>query len=139
MNRKEFIRTSAAACAVVFVGGGLLESCQKKSLTAADANFTIDLSKSSNSALNNVGGSVTQNDVIVIRTASAMSADSFTALSSVCTHAGCTVGYDKSATRLVCPCHGGVFNLSGDVISRPPTSALRKYNTSLNGEILTIS
>jgi thiosulfate dehydrogenase [quinone] large subunit len=32
------------------------------------------------------------------------------AYSAVCTHAGCTVGYDPAPARLVCPCHGSVYD-----------------------------
>jgi thiosulfate dehydrogenase [quinone] large subunit len=32
------------------------------------------------------------------------------AYSAVCTHAGCTVGYDSSARLLACPCHGAQFD-----------------------------
>ena len=85
------------------------------------------------------GGSITQNNVIIIRTGSSMTADSFTALSSKCTHAGCTVSFNQSSDALICPCHGGKFNTSGKVVSGPPKSALRKYTTSLNGDVLTIS
>jgi thiosulfate dehydrogenase [quinone] large subunit len=48
------------------------------------------------------------------------SADEFVAFSAICTHAGCTVGFDRSATEFVCPCHGSVYNaLTGAVIQGP--------------------
>jgi cytochrome b6-f complex iron-sulfur subunit len=37
------------------------------------------------------------------------------ALSSVCTHMGCTLAYRPEWQDLRCPCHGATFNLSGEL------------------------
>jgi thiosulfate dehydrogenase [quinone] large subunit len=43
--------------------------------------------------------------------------------SAVCTHAGCTVGYQGG--EIVCPCHGGVYNAeTGAVEGGPPPQGL---------------
>lgn len=48
------------------------------------------------------------------------SAGEFVAFSAICTHAGCTVGFDRSAAEFVCPCHGSIYNaLTGAVIRGP--------------------
>jgi thiosulfate dehydrogenase [quinone] large subunit len=49
----------------------------------------------------------------------------FVAFSAVCTHAGCPVQYDQSATQFVCPCHGGVYDArTGQVLQGPPPRPL---------------
>jgi thiosulfate dehydrogenase [quinone] large subunit len=48
---------------------------------------------------------------------------SLTAFSAVCTHAGCTVGYENGV--IVCPCHGGEYDpKTGAVIAGPPPAGL---------------
>ena len=51
------------------------------------------------------------------------------AYSRVCTHAGCSVGYDASAHLLVCPCHGAEFDPAKRAQPLPgsPTSTPLQY------------
>jgi thiosulfate dehydrogenase (quinone) large subunit len=44
----------------------------------------------------------------------------YVAFSAICTHAGCTVGFDKSAERFVCPCHGSEFNATTGAVLQGP-------------------
>jgi len=137
MERKEFIKKSMAMCGLALLPTAIIESCTKQSYAGpSNVNFTLDLSNSANSALTNVGGAmVTSQGIIIIR----QSATTFQALSSTCTHEGCTVGYDATSTHLICPCHGGTFNsTTGAVLSGPPPSALTKYTATLSGNILTV-
>ncbi len=62
----------------------------------------------------------------------------FIALSRVCTHLGCLVGYDKFNNKLVCPCHAGEFDLEGRVLSGPPTKSLTRYSLKIAVDHLTI-
>ncbi len=48
-----------------------------------------------------------------------------TALSPVCTHAGCFVNFNAAEQSWDCPCHGGRFDTSGKVICGPPRKDLR--------------
>jgi thiosulfate dehydrogenase [quinone] large subunit len=57
---------------------------------------------------------------------------SLSAFSAVCTHAGCTVGYQGG--QIVCPCHGGTFDAgSGAVVSGPPPSGLARRKVIESG------
>ncbi len=46
------------------------------------------------------------------------------ALSSKCTHKGCTVGWNADAQVFNCPCHRGQFNADGKNIGGPPPRPL---------------
>lgn len=48
---------------------------------------------------------------------------SYVAFDAVCTHAGCTVQWDRADQMLLCPCHGAVFDpASGAKVLEGPTN-----------------
>ncbi|MFD2287616.1 FAD-dependent oxidoreductase [Pedobacter petrophilus] len=53
-----------------------------------------------------------------------------TALRPVCTHAGCIVNWNNAEKSWDCPCHGGRFSVSGEVITGPPRKELEKVDLS---------
>ena len=58
------------------------------------------------------------------------------ALSAVCTHVRCILGFDRSRRALTCPCHDGRFDLAGQVLSGPPPRPLAAYTVSVRaGEV----
>ena len=138
MNRRELIRNIAAGTATVFIVPTVITSCQKEEIDPdngdpMDENLTIDLNNDDYSALGSAGGWVVVDNTIIINTG-----DGFIALSSVCTHNGCRVSYDHGETNLPCPCHGSIFSTAGAVLQGPASSPLKKYNVTLDGDILTI-
>jgi Rieske Fe-S protein len=54
------------------------------------------------------------------------------ALSATCTHLGCQVRWDARSTTFRCPCHGGVFDAQGNVVSGPPPAPLNRVDTRLD-------
>ncbi len=58
---------------------------------------------------------------------------SFTALSNICTHLGCPVRWDSGRQSFLCPCHNGVFDRQGNVISGPPPRPMDKFQTKVEG------
>jgi cytochrome b6-f complex iron-sulfur subunit len=138
MNRIEFIKNIAAGTITVFVAPVVLTSCEKEPLEPNNVppepdNLTIDLTLEANSDLATAGGFIIKDKIIVINTGAG-----FIALSSVCTHQGCTVAYDHEATNLPCPCHGSVFSTSGSVLNGPAGSPLKEFELQQEGDILTI-
>ncbi|HKN02026.1 MAG TPA: ubiquinol-cytochrome c reductase iron-sulfur subunit [Candidatus Binataceae bacterium] len=45
-----------------------------------------------------------------------------------CTHLGCAYRWEEQAKEFFCPCHAGVFSLTGKVISGPPPRPLDLYS-----------
>lgn len=58
------------------------------------------------------------------------------AISTTCTHLGCTVGL--SETGFACPCHGSRFDVDGTVTGGPAPRPLPWYKATLapNGEVV---
>ena len=71
---------------------------------------------------------------IVINTSS----KGFLAFSKVCTHLGCLVKYDSERQVFICPCHAGIFDLEGNVISGPPPKPLPRFSVRVEGNNLAI-
>ena len=46
------------------------------------------------------------------------------ALSLKCSHLGCSVSWDESKNRFICPCHASEFAMNGNVINPPAPRAL---------------
>ena len=63
--------------------------------------------------------------------------ESVRALHSTCTHLGCRTSYDRKAKRIVCPCHGGVFDVNGAVLEGPPPAPLPTLETRVqDGQVM---
>lgn len=50
--------------------------------------------------------------------------DKVVALSAVCPHLGCAVGWDASAGNFLCPCHDSRFSPAGDKLTGPSERGL---------------
>ena len=61
------------------------------------------------------------------------SGDAVKALDSTCTHLGCRTRVNPEARQIECPCHGGVYDLQGQVIAGPPPQALRELPARVDG------
>ena len=61
----------------------------------------------------------------------------FIFFSSACPHLGCSVSWDAPTKRFKCACHGGAFDLDGNVVAGPPPSPLPRLPWKIeNGEVL---
>ena len=61
----------------------------------------------------------------------------FLALSDICTHQGCEVGWAEVDNLFECPCHGSRFDLQGNVSNGPANRPLNQFQTKVvNGRLL---
>jgi menaquinol-cytochrome c reductase iron-sulfur subunit len=57
----------------------------------------------------------------------------FIAMSNVCTHLGCRVRWIGDEDRFFCPCHNGVYDRQGNVVSGPPPRPLDRFDIQVDG------
>ena len=146
MTRRELINRITIGGITFLVMPSVITSCSKP---AADnpvtppgpggtpppsGNITIDLTDPKYSALNTTGGFTVVQSIIVAN----LGSGNFVALSSVCTHQGCTIAFNSAVNNFPCPCHGSVFSTTGAVVNGPASTPLKAYTVSKSGNILTI-
>jgi thiosulfate dehydrogenase (quinone) large subunit len=63
-------------------------------------------------------------------------ADQVVAYQAVCTHAGCTVGFDPTSGLLACPCHGAAFDprQAGAVVAGPAPTPLAPVRITIGSD-----
>ncbi|SEW50204.1 QcrA and Rieske domain-containing protein [Chitinophaga arvensicola] len=146
MERRAFVSNLGLTFALACTAG--LAACSKggggsdtppPTPGGGSAKLTLNLV----SDLPNVGDFKIENGVIIIRTATGNTAASFSALSSTCTHQGCTVATFNNTSKLIecnAPCgHGSRYTTSGAVNTGPATAALAAYTIKVDGNSLTVS
>jgi Rieske Fe-S protein len=104
-------------------------------------------------ALRSAGGAIAgrpdgfPTPLIVTRLGPATDASAIAALSSLCTHLGCTVlppctpspRCGPVAIGLQCPCHGSSFGLDGTVTAGPATTSLLRYTAEFDGSTVVVT
>jgi cytochrome b6-f complex iron-sulfur subunit len=62
----------------------------------------------------------------------------FLALSSTCSHLGCSVPWNEKERTFPCPCHASVFTMTGDVQSPPAPRALDLHPVAIEGGVVKV-
>jgi Rieske Fe-S protein len=60
--------------------------------------------------------------------------DGYRALLATCRHLGCRVRWNQHAQQFQCPCHGGIYDRQGRVVSGPPPQPLERLNVRVNSQ-----
>ncbi len=58
--------------------------------------------------------------------------------SGVCTHLGCIIHWEEDKQRFYCPCHKGVFDKYGNVVSGPPPRPLDQFEVIVENRLVYI-
>ena len=62
----------------------------------------------------------------------------FLALSSRCTHLGCSVPWNEKTQTFPCPCHASAFDMTGNVQSPPAPRALDLFPVRIEGGVVRV-
>jgi menaquinol-cytochrome c reductase iron-sulfur subunit len=55
--------------------------------------------------------------------------NNFTVFDPHCTHLRCPFYWNDKERKFICPCHNGVFDIDGKVISGPPPRPLDRWES----------
>jgi cytochrome b6-f complex iron-sulfur subunit len=154
-SRRQFCARACQAASLVAVGS-LLPACGGG---GDDGNPTSPTTPVEGQALALVNGSVSGRTVSIPVSSGALAAPgsaalvqsqlggflvfrnsqtSFTVLTAVCTHEGCTVDH-FNGQLYVCPCHGSKYTTGGSVANGPANRSLTTFPSTLSGDTLTFT
>ncbi len=134
-SRRSLLRLGVAAGATSVLAGCRLFGSRKADVVADPQNRTIFLTEEESSNLLASEGGIlikprgVQDKILVIHGKD----DSLHAVSSICTHMGCDVLYDKDLSHIRCPCHGSQYGLDGHNIKGPARRPLKQYDIRNDG------
>ena len=149
-ERREFIKKSGSLAVMSMFGIGFFTSCSKEDMSPdnnnpnppnpdaiaiTDANVKINLAMVGD--LTKAGGwlLLQQINMLVINAGNGQ----YNALTSVCTHSGCTNNWAYTNEVLICTCHDSRFTKTGEVISGPASRALTTFAVNNSNGVLTIT
>jgi cytochrome b6-f complex iron-sulfur subunit len=148
MERKDFLEKLGVGLALICTGCGIA-SCGStpKSEDPQPGNGNGDGGTPGNSLftanldteIREIGTFKIAGGVILVRLAQGNAAGAFTAVQLACTHQGVSVTYNNAQRKFLCPAHGSEFDRTGAVLKGPAATALKEYNVSVNGSLLTVS
>jgi Rieske Fe-S protein len=135
LTRRDFVARSALACAAL-TSLAHLTSCATGIVhsIAPSPEGRLRLRTADFPELRVVGGVATvhvdgeEAPIFVIRTGER----AYLALSSVCTHRGCTV--EATVNGFACPCHGSRYGRGGEVVRGPAARDLRRLAAAIGAD-----
>jgi cytochrome b6-f complex iron-sulfur subunit len=143
MNRREFLMWvgvgGVASYLPVAIAACSPKSTQSKS-SASSARADGFQSVGTVADLDQKGQILNKNfsagTVLVIRDSA--NANKIIAVNPSCTHAGCTVTWEKDKKDFLCPCHDSKFSPEGKVLQGPAKKPLPSYTAKIEGNSILV-
>jgi Rieske Fe-S protein len=147
-ERRDFIKKAGGLTAMAILSGTLLQSCssEEDTLSLSDdinsgtgivlSGNVIEINLDLQTILKNSGGwiLIPEAKLLVVNDGGI-----YKALTSVCTHSACDNQWDLSGGDFICNCHGSKFTTDGVVVAGPANRDLKKFTTSVNANVLTVT
>ncbi len=150
MNRRDFFKTIIAAGsaligsalgipAIAYIVGPALQTGKSKDWLHLGSISKIELGVPTlfKTKLQKQTGWITDEEEITVYALTENGRD-FIAMSNICTHLGCRVRWINERNQFFCPCHNGVYNKQGEVVSGPPPRPLDRYPVKVENDHLFI-
>lgn len=134
MTRRHFLNTVSAVAlgllgsAAAALAGGFLYPIKRRKQPAQFICMDSEIPSGGIRAIQDLSGKT----VLLMR----KSDDRLVAISTVCTHLGCTAFYRPSKQIFECPCHQGVFDADGNVVSGPPQTPLKRFPVTVRNNMV---
>jgi menaquinol-cytochrome c reductase iron-sulfur subunit len=150
MNRRDFLGRTIWAIgglitagfgipAIAYIIGPALQQGQDQNLIRLGATSKVELGVPTLFKVkvqHKTGWIVDEQDLsIYVRTDDGRN---FIAMSNICTHLGCRIRWVADRNKFFCPCHDGVFDKDGNVVSGPPPRPLNRYEVKVEDGQLSI-
>ena len=140
LSRRELLRGALAAGLTIVGVAGCTEAGTGEATPASTGPVTAT-DNGDGTALVAGGAKLAQGTALPIQLPSGQPAlllkakdGQLTAMSALCTHSGCKVNWQADEQKLLCPCHGSIFDTSGKALSGPAKAPLPKIAVQIKGD-----
>ncbi|MGE5221141.1 MAG: ubiquinol-cytochrome c reductase iron-sulfur subunit [Omnitrophica WOR_2 bacterium] len=150
INRRDFFKTTIAAIgaligsalgipAIAYIVGPALQTAKSSEWLHLGSTSKIETGVPTlfKTKLQLQTGWITNEEEITVYALTENGRD-FIAMSNICTHLGCHVRWIGERNQFFCPCHNGIFNKQGEVVSGPPPRPLDRYAVKVENDQLYI-
>lgn len=146
-SRRKFLEKAGSTLVLSTLGAAFFTSCSStddSDPTTPPGNSSSGITISGNTITINLSiqtGLNTSGSWLLIENARTLVANvngAFVALTSVCTHSGCSDNWTFGNNRFTCNCHGSVFDPSGRVLNGPASAPLQQFTTQVSAGNLVV-